>query len=53
MKDNLLRVYHMVNETEALGPGKLFGLWTQGCPRRCPGCGRPRVRPRARERAGG
>lgn len=38
MQDDLLRVYHMVNETEVLGPGKLFGLWTQGCPRRCPGC---------------
>ena len=45
MKDNLLRVYHMVNETEALGPGKLFGLWTQGCPRRCPGCIAPGSHP--------
>ena len=46
MLDNLLRVYHMVDETEVLGPGKLFGLWTQGCPRRCPGCIAPGSHPR-------
>ena len=24
-----------------LGPGDRFGVWTQGCPRRCPGCFNP------------
>lgn len=24
-----------------LGPGKRFGIWTQGCPRHCPGCMTP------------
>lgn len=36
--DSCLRIYHTVDRTEVLGPGSLFGLWLQGCPRRCPGC---------------
>ena len=30
-----------VDETQAEGPGKRFGLWTQGCPIRCEHCCNP------------
>lgn len=28
-----------------LGPNVRFGIWTQGCPRRCPGCMTPESQP--------
>lgn len=31
----------VVDETQAEGPGKRFGLWTQGCPIRCEHCCNP------------
>jgi anaerobic ribonucleoside-triphosphate reductase activating protein len=35
----------MLEETEALGPGKRFAIWLQGCNRRCIGCLSPRSQP--------
>lgn len=31
--------------TSALGPGKRFAIWTQGCPRRCFKCASPELQP--------
>jgi anaerobic ribonucleoside-triphosphate reductase activating protein len=36
-----VRVGHVVESTEAEGPGKRFALWVQGCSIRCPGCCNP------------
>lgn len=36
-----IEVACIVEETEAEGPGKRFGLWTQGCPIRCEHCCNP------------
>ena len=33
-----LRVSWYLPQTECLGPGRRFALWTQGCFRRCSGC---------------
>lgn len=33
-----LRVYMRVPKTEALGPGKRYALWVQGCSIHCEGC---------------
>lgn len=33
-----LRLYMVVPQTEALGPGKRFAIWVQGCNKRCNGC---------------
>lgn len=32
---NIARLYYPVL---TLGPGRRLGIWTRGCPRRCPGC---------------
>ena len=36
-----LRVFDIKNGITKLGPGVRFGIWTQGCPRRCSGCMSP------------
>jgi len=33
-----LRLYMVVPQTSALGPGKRFAIWVQGCNKRCNGC---------------
>ncbi len=33
-----LRLHAVEYPVTVLGPGKRFGVWTQGCCRRCPGC---------------
>lgn len=36
-----LRVFDIKTGITKLGPGVRFGIWTQGCPRRCSGCMSP------------
>lgn len=36
-----LRVFDIKTGITKLGPGLRFGIWTQGCPRRCSGCMSP------------
>lgn len=36
-----LRVFDIKTGITKLGPGVRFGIWTQGCHRRCPGCMSP------------
>ncbi|MEZ5085591.1 MAG: 4Fe-4S cluster-binding domain-containing protein [Tessaracoccus sp.] len=33
-----LRINRMISGITALGPGRRFGLWVQGCELACPGC---------------
>lgn len=33
-----IQLHGIEREVKALGPGKRFAVWTQGCHRRCPGC---------------
>ena len=33
-----LRLHMTQRDITALGPGRRFGVWVQGCKRRCPGC---------------
>ena len=40
-----LNVAHVVERTEAEGPGARFAVWVQGCPIRCPGCCNPEMLP--------
>jgi len=39
-----LGLYLLMPGTEALGPYRRFAIWTQGCPRQCPGCMSPESR---------
>ena len=34
----VIRLYARVAVTRALGPGRRYALWVQGCPFHCPGC---------------
>ncbi len=45
MKKNLINVWALSKGTRALGPGKRFVVWTQGCLKHCPGCTSPESRP--------
>ncbi len=40
-----LRIYDARDGITKLGPGVRFGIWVQGCQRRCPGCMTPDSRP--------
>ncbi len=40
-----LRIHAFKDGITKLGPGVRFGLWTQGCPRKCPGCMTPDSQP--------
>ena len=40
-----LNIYMKHSCTEALGPGKRYALWVQGCPFRCKGCLAPDTLP--------
>ena len=40
-----LRVGYIKAGIRALGPGNRFGIWTQGCLRRCEGCASPEHQP--------
>ena len=40
-----LRVFDIIDGITKLGPGVRFGIWTQGCPRRCVGCMTPKSQP--------
>ncbi len=40
-----IRIHAVLPRTEALGPYRRFGVWVQGCPRRCKGCMTPDARP--------
>lgn len=44
-----LQIFQTAERVRTLGPFIRFGLWVQGCPRRCPCC----VSPEARDPAGG
>lgn len=37
----MLRVAHLVSDTQAEGPGRRFAVWVQGCSLRCAGCCNP------------
>ncbi len=36
-----IRVHAVEKNVTVLGPGRRFGIWVQGCPRKCPGCMSP------------
>ncbi|MFH1568822.1 MAG: 4Fe-4S single cluster domain-containing protein [Gemmatimonadota bacterium] len=36
-----LHLAHLQPRSAVLGPGARYGVWVQGCPRRCPGCFNP------------
>ena len=40
-----LNVAHVVDRTQAEGPGERLAVWVQGCPLRCPGCCNPEQLP--------
>ena len=43
--DRMLRVHFCAANVRVLGPGVRYVVWTQGCPRRCPGCVAPEAQP--------
>ena len=45
----MIRMHYHAANVRALGPGNRYVLWTQGCPRRCPGC----IAPDAQDISGG
>lgn len=44
-----MRIHSLIPITEVNGPGKRFGIWLQGCSRKCPDC----YNPEAQDAAGG
>lgn len=44
-----IRIHALIPITEVNGPGKRFGIWLQGCSRKCPDC----YNPAAQDTAGG
>lgn len=44
-----IRIHALIPITEVNGPGKRFGIWLQGCSRKCPDC----YNPDAQDAAGG
>lgn len=44
MGHSLLNVLDLCRSTAALGPGKRYAIWVQGCLKNCPGCGTPEGR---------
>ena len=45
MNNMTIRLYMTVPTTEALGPGKRYAMWVQGCNKRCIGCIAPDAQP--------
>ena len=43
MKDELLRVAGVIDESIVDGPGIRFVIFTQGCPHHCAGCHNPQT----------
>jgi len=43
--DRFLSIAAWIDSTYALGPGKRFAFWLQGCPFACPGCVAPSFLP--------
>lgn len=41
----MLNIYHICNRSSALGPGKRYVFWVQGCLQNCKGCISPQSRP--------
>lgn len=41
-----VQLHNLQDGVTVLGPGVRYGLWVQGCPRRCPGCMTPQSQPR-------
>lgn len=41
-----LQLHNIQDGVTVLGPGVRYGLWVQGCLRRCPGCMTPQSQPR-------
>ncbi len=44
-----IRIHALIPTTDVNGPGKRFGIWLQGCSRKCPDC----YNPDAQDAAGG
>ena len=40
-----ITLYMQQQQTRALGPGIRYGIWVQGCNKRCPGCIAPDAQP--------
>lgn len=40
-----ITLYMQQRQTRALGPGIRYGIWVQGCNKRCPGCIAPDAQP--------
>ena len=48
-KEIEIRISHYINSTTALGPGKRFVLWMQGCEKKCSRC----INPQGQRKTGG